>query len=181
MGTEKQISGIETRLRCRILGQMESSPVQRREHSLQKDLHRLAEKESDRLTTSSRQGPVQPRPDDFQTVLKISSSFRDCGPPPTTFGKALHFFLPETVMMWDQTIVRNTYKLRPDPESFVSYQRFGWKLLHHVTRDKTVNVLRQLENDHSRSIDYFEPNDHDPRSVAYYLIGGRGSRSRSGA
>ncbi len=84
-------------------------------------------------------------------------------------------------MMWDQAIVRNTYKLRPDPESFVSYQRFGWKLLHQVTRGKTVKVLSQLENDHSRSIDYFEPNDHDPRSVAYYLIGGRGSRSRSGA
>jgi hypothetical protein len=96
-------------------------------------------------------------PEDFQTVLKISSSFRDCGAPPTTLGKALHFFLPETVMLWDQAIVRNTYKLRPDPESFVSYQRFGWKLLHHVTRHKTVKVLRQLERDHARSIGYFEP------------------------
>src|SRR5438128_834720 len=57
-------------------------------------------------------------PEDFQHILEISTSFRDCGAPPTTFGKALHFFLPETVMMWDQAIVRNTYKLRPDPESF---------------------------------------------------------------
>ena len=96
-------------------------------------------------------------PEDFQTVLKISSSFRDCGAPPTTFGKALHFFLPETVMLWDQAIVRNTYKLRPDPESFVSYQRFGWKLLHHVTRNKTANVLRQLERDHARTVGYSEP------------------------
>lgn len=96
-------------------------------------------------------------PEDFQTVLKISSSFRDCGAPPTTLGKALHFFLPETLMLWDQAIVRNTYKLRPDPESFVSYQRFGWKLLHHVTRKKPVTVLRQLERDHSRSVGYFEP------------------------
>jgi len=60
-------------------------------------------------------------------------------------------------MLWDQAIVRNTYKLRPDPESFVSYQRFGWKLLHHVTHNKTVNVLRQLERDHASSIGYFEP------------------------
>jgi hypothetical protein len=96
-------------------------------------------------------------PDDFQQILEISRSFRDCGAPPTTFGKALHFFLPETVMVWDQAIVRNTYKLRPDPESYVSYQRFGWKLLHHVTRDKTVKALRQLERDHARSIGYFEP------------------------
>ena len=96
-------------------------------------------------------------PEGFQTVLKMSSSFRDCGAPPTTFGKALHFFLPETVMLWDQAIVRNTYKLRPDPESFVSYQRFGWKLLHHVTRNKTVNVLRQLERDQARTVGYFEP------------------------
>ncbi len=96
-------------------------------------------------------------PEDFQHILDISTSFRDCGAPPTTFGKALHFFLPETVMLWDQEIVRNTYKLCPDPESFVSYQRFGWKLLHHVTRGKTVKVLKQLERDHARSIGYFEP------------------------
>jgi hypothetical protein len=96
-------------------------------------------------------------PEDFQTVLRICSSFRDCGAPPTTLGKALHFFLPETVMLWDQAIVRNTYKLRPDPESFVSYQRFGWKLLHHVTRNRTDNALRQLERDHARTIGYFEP------------------------
>jgi hypothetical protein len=96
-------------------------------------------------------------PEDFQTVLKISSSFRDCGAPPTTYGKALHFFLPETVMLWDQAIVRNTYKLRPDPESFVSYQRFGWKLLQHVTRNKTVKALLQLERDHARTVGYFEP------------------------
>ncbi len=96
-------------------------------------------------------------PEDFQRVFRISSSLRDCGAPPTTFGKALHFFLPETVMLWDQAIVRNTYELRPDPESFVSYQRFGWKLLHHVTRGETVNVLRQPERDHARSIGYFEP------------------------
>jgi len=96
-------------------------------------------------------------PEDFQTVLKISSSFQDCGSPPTTYGKALHFFLPATVMLWDQATVRNTYKLRPDPESFVSYQRFGWKLLHHVTRNKTGNVLQQLERDHARTVGYFEP------------------------
>ncbi len=96
-------------------------------------------------------------PNDFQHILSITSSFRDCGAPPTTFGKALHFFLPETIMLWDQAIVRNTYKLRPDPESFVSYQRFGWKLLHHVTRNKSVKVLQKLERDHASSIGYFEP------------------------
>ena len=96
-------------------------------------------------------------PADFQNVLKISSSFRDCGAPPTTLGKALHFFLPETVMLWDQAIVRNTYKLRSDPESFVSYQCFGWKLLHHMTREGGVRVLRQLERDHAKTIGYFEP------------------------
>jgi len=96
-------------------------------------------------------------PEDFQRILDIGSSFRDCGAPQTTYGKALHFFLPETVMLWDQAIVRNRYKLRPDPESFVSYQRFGWKLLHHVTRGKTVKPLRQLERDHAKSVGYFEP------------------------
>jgi len=50
-------------------------------------------------------------------------------------------------MLWDQAIVRNTYKLHADPESFVSYQRYGWKLLHHVTRNKSVDVLKQLEKE----------------------------------
>ena len=96
-------------------------------------------------------------PEDFQHILDISSSFRDFGAPPTTYGKTLHFFLPETVMLWDQATVRNRYKLRPDPESFVSYQRFGRKLLHHVTGNKGVNALWQLERDHAKSIGYFEP------------------------
>ncbi len=60
-------------------------------------------------------------------------------------------------MLWDQAIVRNTYKLRSDPESFVAYQRFGWKLLHDVARDKGVDVLRQLERDHARTVGYYEP------------------------
>src|SRR6266852_9709482 len=75
----------------------------------------------------------------------------------THIGQSTPFPLPETAMLRDQAIVRNTYKLRPDPESFVLYQRFGWKLLHHVTRNKTVNALRQLERDHARSVGYFEP------------------------
>src|SRR5256712_6945595 len=94
-------------------------------------------------------------PEGFQHILDVSSSFRDCGAPPTTFGKAIHFFLPETVMLWDQAIVRNTYKLRPDPASFVSYHCFGWELLHHIPRNTTVNVLRQFENDNARTVGYF--------------------------
>ena len=121
-------------------------------------------------------------PEDFQTVLKISSSFRDCGAPPTTLGKALHFFLPETVMLWDQATVRNTYRLHSDPESFVSYQRYGWKLLHHVTRNKAISMLRRLERDHARTAGYFEPTtmilDHlafspELAATAVVALGGR--------
>jgi len=49
------------------------------------------------LTTLERlQGRVlySLAPDDFQHILDISTSFRDCGAPPTTYGKALHFFPP---------------------------------------------------------------------------------------
>jgi hypothetical protein len=45
-----------------FLGKWKGSPFQGREDYIQKDLHHLAEKESDRPTTSSRQGPLQPRP-----------------------------------------------------------------------------------------------------------------------
>jgi hypothetical protein len=59
-------------------------------------------------------------------------------------------------MLWDQAIVRYTYKLRPDLGSYVSYQPYGWKLLHHVTCNGTVNVLPQFEREHARTVGYFE-------------------------
>ncbi len=111
---------------------MESFALQRWRQSLQKDPHQLAEKESGDL--ERLQGRVLDKlaTDDFQHILDISRSFRDCGAPPTTYGKALHFFLSETVMLWDQTIVRNTYKLRPDPERFVSYFEPMTMILDHL-------------------------------------------------
>ena len=71
---------------------MEGSPFQGWEDSFQKDLHELAEKN---LTDLQRlQGRVlySLAPEDFQHILDISTSFRDCGAPPTLYGKALHFF-----------------------------------------------------------------------------------------
>lgn len=96
-------------------------------------------------------------PRDFLDVLRLSSGLRDNGAPPTTLGKALHFLLPDTVMLWDQEIVRNTYKLKSDPQSFVSYQRFGWKLLHHIVNGQSDVALARLEKDHAKSAGYFEP------------------------
>ncbi len=57
-------------------------------------------------------------PADFETILQVSLSFRSHGAPPTTFGKALHFLLPETVMLWDQKVVRDTYGLGSEPKDF---------------------------------------------------------------
>jgi len=54
-------------------------------------------------------------------------------------------------------------------------------LLHHATRNKTVNALRQLERDHARTIGYFEPMtmilDHlafspEPSARAVTALGG---------
>src|SRR5438270_12279913 len=109
---------------------MESPPLQRRGRAFRRICTNWLRKN---LTDLQRlQGRIlySLAPEDFQTVLKVSSSFRDCGAPPTTYGKALHFFLPESVMLWDQAIVRNTYKLRSDPECLLSYDLFRGNLLH---------------------------------------------------
>lgn len=53
--------------------------------------------------------------------------------------------------------MRNTYKLRSDPQSFVSYQRFGSKLLHHIVSGQSDVALIELEEDHAKSVGYFEP------------------------
>ena len=47
-------------------------------------------------------------------------------------------------MLWDQAIVRNTYKLRPDPESFVSYQRFGWNYYTTLRVEKALTCYGDL-------------------------------------
>lgn len=94
---------------------------------------------------------------DFDIVFRLSSSFRKHGAPPTTYGKALHFILPETLMLWDQKIVRDTYKLGSEPEDYVGYQRFGQKLLQHVVGDQGIRALERFEREHGKSAGYPEP------------------------
>ncbi len=121
-------------------------------------------------------------PNDFHLILTLSASLRERGIPSTTFGKLLHFLIPETALLWDQKIVRNTYKLDGSPLSFVSYQRFGNRLLHHVSRGKSPHALQELERSHARSAGYFEPMtmilDHlayfsDESAKAVAALGGR--------
>ena len=42
-------------------------------------------------------------------------------------------------------------------------------LLHHATRNKTVNALRQPERDHARTIGYFEPLTTILDHLAFFL------------
>ena|SRR2546425_1325731 len=103
-------------------------------------------------------------PEDFRHFLEIRRSFRDYGAPPTTFGKALHFFLPETLIVWDQAIVRNKYKLHPDPESFVSYQPFGWKsTTPRHTQTKPSTRYNNPKGNHARNSRILRTHHHDPR------------------
>lgn len=105
---------------------------------------------------------------DFDAVFRLSSSFRKHGAPPTTYGKALHFILPETLMLWDQKIVRDTYNLGSEPEDYVRYQRFGQKLLHHVVGTQGIKVLERFEREHGKSTGYLEPMTMILDHLAYY-------------
>lgn len=107
-------------------------------------------------------------PEDFQTIFRLSSSLRKHGAPPTTFGKGMYFLLPKTVMLWDQKIVRNTYKLGSKPEDFVAYQRFGHRLLRHVAGAQGIKVLERFEREHSKSAGYHEPITMILDHLAYY-------------
>ena len=91
------------------------------------------------------------------SVLCLGTNAWEAGMRPTTFGKLLHFLLPETVLLWDQKVVRDQYELDGDPCSFLAYQCFGLKLLRHISRKDGVNSLRALEETHAKSIGYFEP------------------------
>lgn len=106
--------------------------------------------------------------EDFDTIFRLSSNFRRHGAPPTTYGKALHFLLPETVMLWDQKIVRDTYKLRSEPDDFVAYQRFGHKLLRYVSGAQGIKVLERFEREHAKSAGYHEPITMILDHLAYY-------------
>ena len=93
---------------------------------------------------------------DFYSVLYLAASLTEKHLPPTTFGTLLHFLLPETVMLWDQAVVRNGYGLANDPCSFVSYQCFGFKLLRHITRSTGPDAIQELEERHAE-LAYYEP------------------------
>jgi hypothetical protein len=96
-------------------------------------------------------------PRDFHCILYLSAGLRERGIPATTFGKLLHFLLPETVLLWDKEVVRSTYGLNDDPCSFLSYQCFGWRLLHYLARQDGVQALKVLEYEHSQFAGYHEP------------------------
>ncbi len=94
---------------------------------------------------------------DFYSILYLTTSMWEKGIPPTTYGKLLHFLLPETVLLWDQKVVRTCYALHDDPCSFLSYQCFGWRLLHHISRMEGVSPLGKLEKSHAKLAGYYEP------------------------
>ncbi len=94
---------------------------------------------------------------DFYSILYLSATLSERGMPPTTFGKLLHFLLPETVLLWDQAIVRDTYDLEGDPCSFVAYQCFGWRLLRHISLSSGTSAIETLEKKHAQFATYYEP------------------------
>lgn len=75
-------------------------------------------------------------------------------------GKLLHFFMPDTVLLWDNLYVRGPLLLeewtyldgsRPESEKrqFVALQRFGRKLLHRFKETGTRDCLEVARVEHS--------------------------------
>jgi hypothetical protein len=105
---------------------------------------------------------------DFYAIFYLAATLSERHLPPTTFGKLLHFLLPETVLLWDQEIVRDAYDLEGDPCSFVSYQCFGWRLLRHISRSAGISDLQMLEEKHAQFATYYEPATRILDHLAYY-------------
>ena len=105
--------------------------------------------------------------EDLYQVLRLTTALWERGIPPTTFGKLLHFMLPETVLMWDKAVVRTVYRLDEDPCSFLAYQCFGRRLLRHITSRVGKPVLLGLENDHAKVAGYYEPTTRIIDHLAY--------------
>ncbi len=91
---------------------------------------------------------------DFSLVFYLSASLRQGGIPPTAFGKLLHFFLPETVLLWDEEIVRTRYDLDGDPYTFLTYQCYGWRLLDYLSNSPGAIPLVKIQQAHAEDIGY---------------------------
>lgn len=90
---------------------------------------------------------------DFQLVGQLAEDLVSRGMRPTAYGKALHFLLPETILMWDDKYVRETYRLwetdsRKTPPLFVRYQLFGWRLLKLISDSEGKAVLDTIRAKH---------------------------------
>lgn len=108
------------------------------------------------------------KPSDFKKVLYLAGSLWDDNIPPTTYGKTLHFFLPESVLLWDLAYVRNRYNLGGDPYTFTSYQVYGWRLLGYLVKNHGKAVLERMRREHTKTVGYAEPLTKMMDELAYH-------------
>jgi hypothetical protein len=95
----------------------------------------------------------------LENGLCFTVNGREIGAP-TAAGKLLHYLLPHGVMMWDGEVVRtNAYNIGDGAVDFVSYQRFGKRLLLHLAGKDGRRALRELATMHSSrcKLSYYEP------------------------
>ena len=66
----------------------------------------------------------------------------------TIFGKAMHCYLPDAVLLWDEARVRENYGLLDDPFSFVCYQAFGRLVFELLGGGRDPRIWTRVVSDH---------------------------------
>jgi hypothetical protein len=95
---------------------------------------------------------------DYLLVMEIYGSGTDRradrigGWPPTLIGKAIHFLLPEVVLLWDGEYARESYRLGGNAYDFLAYQAYGRRLLDHLERSEGRGTLARVRSEHDSAV-----------------------------
>ena len=124
-------------------------------------------------------------PSQLHRIGRLAESLSGRGLKPTTYGKALHFFMPDTVLMWDDWYVRSTYRLREDDKEnraettssqFERYQWFGWRLIRLLIESEGDQIVATIHGKHRATARCDEPVTKILDEMVY---DGEGNRERA--
>jgi hypothetical protein len=96
--------------------------------------------------------------------------------PGTGRGKLLHFLLPNTVLLWDDVMIRAPLLIDDTTEDFERYQRFGWRLVNHLISTEGLAAVESIVRDHESLTDCKEPL---PKLIDELFYDRQGNRERA--
>lgn len=109
------------------------------------------------LKNISRRPLENLRDEDFAQLKALAKDLSGKGIKPTCYGKTLAFLMPETALIWDDSVVRGLYKFEATPAQYAGYHRMVCKLARELMHQEGVGIIREIERKHAEVANACEP------------------------